>query len=176
VSGVGDLRRDAVVLACAISSGIHAALVPEHLGESAAAGGGFLVAAVALAVVAFLIARNAASVLYPAAAAAVLAGLVVSYVFAATIGVPVLQPEPEAVDALALVTKAIEVAGIAAAASVVLGRVTADRKASRPIPLFLAGLVAVFSALVALAASGAHIHHAHHDDHHSAARSAGAVR
>ena len=173
MSGVGDLRRDLVILTCAISAGIHAALVPEHLGESAAAGGGFLAAAVALAFAAILIARNGASVLYPAAAASILGGLIVSYVFATTTGVPILQPEPEAVDSLALVTKAIELAGIAAAASVVLGRVAAGVKPSRPIPLFLAGLVAVFSALVALAASDGHAHHVHHDDHHSAARSAG---
>jgi len=40
----------------------------------------------------------------------------VSYAFAVTTGVPVLHPDREAVDGLALFTKAIEVAGLVLAA------------------------------------------------------------
>jgi hypothetical protein len=35
------IERDLVIVACAISAGIHAALVPDHLNESAGAGIGF---------------------------------------------------------------------------------------------------------------------------------------
>jgi hypothetical protein len=52
-------------------------------------------------------------------AAAVLAGLIVSYALAVTTGFPLLHPEAEPLDSLALVTKAIEAVGLAAAATVV---------------------------------------------------------
>jgi uncharacterized membrane protein YozB (DUF420 family) len=44
---------------------------------------------------------------------------VVAYVLAVTTGVPVLHPDAEPVDGLALVTKAIEVAGLLAAWSLI---------------------------------------------------------
>jgi hypothetical protein len=56
-----------------------------------------------------------ASELAVAGAAFVLAGLLASYLLATTTGLPVLHPEPEAVDGLALATKAIEAAGLLAA-------------------------------------------------------------
>jgi hypothetical protein len=49
--------------------------------------------------------------------AAVFAGLIASYALVLTTGFPVLHPEPEAVDALALFTKAIEAIGLVLAAS-----------------------------------------------------------
>ena len=85
-----ELGRDVVILACAISAGIHGALAPAHFAESTAAGLGF-------------------------AAATVLLGLIASYLLAATTGLPVLHPDPEPVDGLALATKAIEAAGLLAA-------------------------------------------------------------
>ena len=47
-----------------------------------------------------------------------LAGILLA-LLAITVGVPVLHPEPEAVDAVALVTKAIEAAGLLTAWSLV---------------------------------------------------------
>ena len=47
----------------------------------------------------------------------IFAGLIGSYVLATTTGVPVLHPELEPVDGLALATKAIEAVGLLAAAS-----------------------------------------------------------
>jgi len=44
-----ELRRDIVVLACAISAGIHGALVPDHFEEGTGAGLGFVVATALLA-------------------------------------------------------------------------------------------------------------------------------
>ena len=74
---------------------------------------------------------------------------------AITSGVPLLHPDPEPVEGLALATKAVEAIGLLAAVGV-LGR----RTAARPGPLLLATLVALFSALVSLAVSGGHTRHA----------------
>ena len=43
------------------------------------------------------------------------AGLLAAYVLAITVGLPLLHPEPEPVDALAVATKAVETAGLVAA-------------------------------------------------------------
>ena len=51
-----------------------------------------------------------------------LAGLLASYALATTTGVPLLHPEAEPVDGLALVTKAIEAAGLLAALSLLRRR------------------------------------------------------
>ena len=44
-----NLRRDVVILACAISAGIHGALAPAHFEEGTGAGVGFVVSTVLLA-------------------------------------------------------------------------------------------------------------------------------
>jgi hypothetical protein len=114
-----ELRRDVVILTCAISAGIHGALVPDHFAESTGAGVGFAVATVSLATLAVAVTLRPASALALAGAAAVLAGLLVSYALAATTGLPVVHPEPEPVDGLAVATKAIELAGLLAASSLI---------------------------------------------------------
>jgi hypothetical protein len=109
------LERDAVIAACAISAGIHAALTPDHLAEGKGPGLGFLGATVLLAgLVVALTRRPSASALV--GTVALLAGLIGSYAFAITSGLPLLHPEPEPVDGLALFTKAIETGGLLAAA------------------------------------------------------------
>jgi hypothetical protein len=113
------LSRDVVILACAISAGIHGALAPGHFAEGMGAGAGFVVATVVLAVMATVLTRHPSSVAAHAVSAGVFAGLIGSYALATTTGLPVLHPEPERVEALALVTKAIEAAGAVAAASLV---------------------------------------------------------
>jgi hypothetical protein len=110
-----ELERDVVIVACAISAGIHAALVPDHFDESSAAGGGFLAATVLLAGVVVVPTRLPASLVANAAAGALLAGLLAGYALATTTGLPLLHPEPESIDGLALVTKVIEVLGLVAA-------------------------------------------------------------
>ena len=112
------LRRDVVIVACAISAGIHGALVPEHVREGTGAGAGFVAATGLLAVLAVVLTRSSSQAALVAATAG-FAGLIVTYAFAVTTGVPVLHPEVEAVDGLALVTKAIEAAGLVTAASLV---------------------------------------------------------
>jgi hypothetical protein len=111
-----ELRRDLVIVACALSAGIHGALAPDHFAETTAAGLGFVAASVLLAALAVAVTLRPASPLPSAGAAAVLAGLLVSYVLAVTTGLPLLHPDPESIDGLGLATKAIELVGLLAAA------------------------------------------------------------
>jgi hypothetical protein len=112
-----ELRGDVVILACAISAGIHGALVPGHFDEGTGAGLGFAAATVALAGLVVWLTWRPASASALAAAAFTFAGLLGSYALATTTGLPVLHPDPEPVDSLALATKAIEAAGLLAATS-----------------------------------------------------------
>jgi CHASE2 domain-containing sensor protein len=112
------LERDVVILACAISAGIHAALVPSHLEEGRAAAGGFAVSAVLLGALAVALTRSARPLLF-LAAGAVFAGLIASYALAVITGVPLLHPHPEPVEGLALFTKAVELLRLLAAAHLV---------------------------------------------------------
>jgi hypothetical protein len=114
---VSPVKRDLVILACAISAGIHGALVPEHFAEGAGPGIGFVLATALLAAVAIGITMRPSSDLIVAGAAFVFAGLLASYLLATTTGLPVFHPEPEPVDSFALATKAIEAVGLLAAAS-----------------------------------------------------------
>jgi hypothetical protein len=113
-----EVRSDVVILACAISAGIHGALVPAHFDEGVAAGLGFAAATVLLTALVVGLTLRPASARVLAGAAVLLFGLLVSYVLAVTTGVPVLHPKPEPLDGLALATKAIEAAGLLAATSV----------------------------------------------------------
>ena len=113
------LQRDVLILVCAISAGIHAALVPEHLEEGRAAAGGFAISAVLLAALAVALTIRLTPFLL-LSAAALLIGLLVSYALAITTGVPILHPDVEPVEGLALFTKAVEIAGLVAAADLLL--------------------------------------------------------
>jgi hypothetical protein len=110
-----NLQRDVVILACAVSAGIHGALAPAHFGEGAAAGVGFAVSTVLLAGLAVVLTLRPADPLPLAGAAFVFAGLLGSYALATTTGFPLLHPRPEPVDGLAFVTKAFEAVGLLAA-------------------------------------------------------------
>ena len=112
---LAELRGDVVILACAISAGIHGALVPGHFEEGIGAGLGFVAATVALAGLVVWLTWRPASGSALAAAAVVFAGLLGSYALATTTGLPVLHPDAEPVDGLALFTKGIEAAGLLAA-------------------------------------------------------------
>jgi ABC-type Mn2+/Zn2+ transport system permease subunit len=106
-----ELRTDIVILTSAISAGIHGALVPDHFEEGVGAGLGFVAATVLLAALAVRLTREPTQLVL-VATAAVFAGLIASYALVIATGVPVLHPEPEAVDALALFTKAVEAVGL----------------------------------------------------------------
>ena len=115
---LAELRTDSVILACAISAGIHGALVPDHFEEGAGAGLGFVVAAVLLAGLAVVLTRNPTQ-LALLAAIAVFAGLIASYALAITTGLPLVHPEQEAVAGLALFSKGVEAVGLLLAAGLV---------------------------------------------------------
>ena len=114
-------RRDVVILACAISAGIHGALSPAHLSEGAGAGAAFVAATVLLAGLAVALTRRPDGDLLYVVAALAFGGLIASYAAAVTTGLPVLHPEPEPVDGLALVSKGSEAVG-AVAATTLFGR------------------------------------------------------
>lgn len=114
---MSGVRLDAVIVAGAVSAGIHGALAPDHFHEATGAGVGFVVATVLLAVLAVRLTLRPGDDRALAAAALVFAGLMASYVLAITTGVPVLHPDVEPVDGLALFTKAVEVVGLAASLS-----------------------------------------------------------
>lgn len=111
-----ELERDLVIVACAVSGGVHGALVPAHFEEGRGAGAGFLAATLVLASLALVLTRRPASGVALTGAAVVFAGLIGSYALATTTGLPLLHPGPEPVDGLALFTKAVEVVGLLAAA------------------------------------------------------------
>ena len=113
---LAELRTDVVILTCAISAGIHGALVGDHFGEGAGSRIGFVVATVLLAALAVALTRRPTQLVL-AGAALVFAGLLASYALALTTGLPVIHPEREALDGLALFTKAIEAIGLVTAAT-----------------------------------------------------------
>jgi hypothetical protein len=115
---ITGLRTDLIIVTCAVSAGIHAALAPNHFKEGSGPGVGFVVATVLLALLAVVLTQNP-SELALVATAGVFAGLIVSYALVITTGVPVLHPDIEAVGGLALFTKAVEAIGLVTAASLV---------------------------------------------------------
>ena len=114
---LAELKGDVVILACAISAGIHGALVPGHFDEGTGAGLGFVAATVALSGPVVWLTRRPANASALAAAALTLAGLLASYALATMTGLPLLHPGPEPVEGLALATKAIEATGLLVASS-----------------------------------------------------------
>ncbi|HEV2785410.1 MAG TPA: hypothetical protein VGV67_03400 [Solirubrobacteraceae bacterium] len=98
-----------------MSAGVHAALVPEHLHESAALGAAFMLAVAALvAAVAALVSRPEDRAVAEVVAV-LLAALIVSWAASRSTGIPALHPHPEAIDAVGAVTKLVEALGLACA-------------------------------------------------------------
>lgn len=120
-----SLRHDVVILACAVSAGIHGALAPAHFAEGAAAGAGFVAATLVLAGLLVALTLRPASRPPLLGAACVFAGLLGSYLLVATTGLPLLHPQPEPVDGLALAAKAFEAVGLLAAINLLQRRAVA---------------------------------------------------
>ena len=127
-----SLRRDVVILACAISAGIHGALAPAHFDEGTGTGIGFVASTVLLASLALALTLRPAAPLPLAGAALVFTGLLASYALATTTGFPVVHPQPESVDGLALATKAIEAVGLVTALSLLRHRATVSHHLIQP--------------------------------------------
>jgi hypothetical protein len=121
VTGAAAIERDLLVVACAISAGVHAALVRGHLEEGAAAGAAFAGSAILLAGLAAVLTLSTSPAAL-AATAAVLAGLLAAYVLALTSGIPLVHPAPEPVTGLGLFTKAVEACGLVAAVRLIRPR------------------------------------------------------
>jgi hypothetical protein len=102
-----------VVFACAASAGAHAGLVPEHLRTEPRVGFSFIVAVALLVVTGTALAVRPAERRLAAAAAALFAGVITAYVASRTTGIPVIQPDPEAVDLVGVATNAVEAVGLA---------------------------------------------------------------
>ena len=111
-------RPELVVIACAVSAGIHGALVPEHFAEGTGAGVGFVVATVSLAAVVVWVTRRSSR--RALAAAAALLGVDRELRAGGDCRFPVVHPDPEPLDGLALATKAFEAVGLLAASSLLL--------------------------------------------------------
>jgi hypothetical protein len=109
------LEQKIVAVVCAISAGIHAALVQEHFGETLGAGLGFLAATTVLGALALVLSRSPAGAGTLGIAAATFAALIGTYAFAVTTGLPVLHPEADPATGLGIATKAIEAVGLLAA-------------------------------------------------------------
>ena len=104
-----------VVLAAAVSAGIHAGFVPEHLGEMPLLGVSFILAVLVLLAIGAAVAVRPEAQLPASLAAFLFAGLILAYVASRTNGLPVLEPAPERVDAIGIVTVTVQLIGVFAA-------------------------------------------------------------
>jgi hypothetical protein len=107
--------RCLAVVACAVSAGVHAGLVPAHLGESRALGVAFALSALVLLWAAASLAEPNAPPARAGAVAALLGGLIAAYMASRTVGLPVPGTHVEPVDAVGLVTQLLQGAGLCAA-------------------------------------------------------------
>jgi hypothetical protein len=131
---VRSIELDIVVLACALSAGVHAGLVPEHLHESSLLGMGFAVAALLGGLLVLALMGPRARVALPAAAV-LFGGLIAIYGLSRAGGLPVHGAEHEALDPLGVATKGIELAGLVCAVRLIREpmRPAAGLGAERPI-------------------------------------------
>jgi hypothetical protein len=104
-----------LVLAGAVSAGVHAGLAPEHLHEWLPLGLSFVAAAAAAALAVAALVLRPASPWPPRALGALLGGLVVAYALTRLAALPPLDPERESLDVVGVCTVAIEALGVAAA-------------------------------------------------------------
>jgi hypothetical protein len=109
------IRIDVLVVAAAVSAGVHAGLAPEHLHEGAPLGASFVAAAVAAGVGVAALVLRPASLWPPRLVGALLGSLVVAYALTRLAALPPLDPDREPLDALGVCTSAIEAAGFVVA-------------------------------------------------------------
>jgi hypothetical protein len=101
-----------LLAACAFSAGAHIALAPEHLLESAGLGLGFLAAAALLLALGLGAYTRPRSIRIPLLIALLSAALIAAYIVSRSVGLPILHPEPEPVDAVGVATKAAELVAL----------------------------------------------------------------
>jgi hypothetical protein len=108
-------RVHLLIMACAVSAGVHAVLAPAHLQEGTMLGLGFGAAALALAALAVALDLRPWSRAAMHAAVLVLGGLIVAYLATRTASVPLMGDHREPLDAVGVATKLIEALGLAMA-------------------------------------------------------------
>ena len=119
-----------LVLAGAVSAGVHAGLAPEHLHEWLPLGLAFVAAAAAAALGVAALVLRPTSPWPPRVLGALLVGLVVAYAATRLAALPPLDPDREPLDLLGVCTSAVEALG--AAAALRLGRPAHPRIAITP--------------------------------------------
>lgn len=114
-AGLGAQRaRWLLSVSCAVSAGVHLALVPEHTHESLILAAGFAFTAVALFATAVLIARKPVGARGAALSAGLLVILIGLFAASRSIGLPgVADAEP--LDLVGGLTQAVQAVGLAAA-------------------------------------------------------------
>ncbi|HEX5532192.1 MAG TPA: hypothetical protein VFX33_00455 [Actinomycetales bacterium] len=112
-AGPSTTRLLVPAVACAVSAGVHAALVVPHLHESALLATAFAGSVLALLAAALLLAGTPADARIRAGAGVLLLGMCGAYVASRTTGLPVLAPEPEALDPVGVATQAVQLTGAA---------------------------------------------------------------
>lgn len=106
-------RLLAPAAACAASAGIHAGLVVPHWHESPLLGMSFVVSVAALLTAALLSISRPDDGQVRSAVGLVLLAMCGAYAASRTTGLPVLAPQPEALDPAGVATQAVQLAGAA---------------------------------------------------------------
>jgi hypothetical protein len=108
-----SIRLLVPAVACAASAGIHAGLVVPHWHESHLLAMAFVASVLTLLAAALLAASRADDGRVRLGAGVLLLMMCGAYAASRTTGLPVLAPEPEALDAVGLATQAVQLAGAA---------------------------------------------------------------
>jgi hypothetical protein len=109
------MNRTLLLVAGAVSAGVHAGLVPEHLHEWPPLGAAFVASAAAVALSVAALVLRPESLWPPRILATLLGGLIVAYALTRLAALPPLDPDREPLDLLGVCTCAIEAAGLVVA-------------------------------------------------------------
>jgi hypothetical protein len=121
-------RAGLLALAVAFSAGIHAALVPEHLEEMPRLGHAFIAAAVLGGLLAIAVVSRPDERRISFLAGLFCLGQIAAWALFVSVPVPGFSGTPEPIETIALVSKAVELAGVALAFSL-----AAPARTSRPV-------------------------------------------
>ncbi len=150
------MSRDVVILACAVSAGIHAALAPEHARPSSRC------PRARHCHRASRLARSPRRCSLTARSSSARRARSSRYALAATTGIPLIHPDASRSPASHSPRRRSRRSACSPPTRSLKGAYTmADKHTYRPIPLALIALVALFSALATLAVSGGHDAQAH---------------